>query len=156
MPFISQDYCQWLIQTIVFSVKFKGFPNGVDWWGGAIWAKLPTRKLEDQHFWVKTVGGHGADKPMILLRIIGYRHQFWIRNNQKILNCSKNIFSKWWLGIIFNAACRHLQLLCKFDNRVFQVQMCLQVLYRVELCGVSLPRFAIYNISKRSRTNILG
>ena len=32
----------------------------------------------------------------------------------------KHFFSNWQLGIILNAACRHLPLLCeKFDNRVF-------------------------------------
>ena len=41
-------------------------------------------------------------------------------STEENLNYSKNIFFVSGDGIIFNAGCRHLQLLCqKFDNRVF-------------------------------------
>ena len=53
------------------------------------------------------------------LSIIGYCHQFGIRKDQlkKTWIVQKN---KWRLGIIFNAACRHLQLLReKFDDIFF-------------------------------------
>ena len=38
----------------------QGFPNGVDWWG-AIWVKWPKTacKLQNLHFWIKTVGEGG-------------------------------------------------------------------------------------------------
>ena len=58
------------------------------------------------------------------LSVFSYCHQFWVRKDQlkKYWIVQKQFFSKWWLGIIFNAACRHLQLFYeKFDNRVFQV-----------------------------------
>ena len=56
VSYISQNYCQ--IQIIVFPVKFHGFPNKVDWWGGTIWAKCPktARKLQNRRFQVKTEG----------------------------------------------------------------------------------------------------
>ena len=37
--YISYNYCHWLMQIIVFSVKFQCFPKKVDWWGGKICAK---------------------------------------------------------------------------------------------------------------------
>ena len=38
----------------------QGFPNRVNWWG-SIWAKWPETawKLQNQHFWFKTVGDMG-------------------------------------------------------------------------------------------------
>ena len=54
------------------------------------------------------------------LSITGYTAINLEGSTEENLNCSKNIFSKWQLGIILNVACRHLQLLReKFDNRDF-------------------------------------
>ena len=41
VPHISQNYCQWVMQMIVFPVKFQGFRNNFNYWGGTVWLKCP-------------------------------------------------------------------------------------------------------------------